>query len=104
MFRRIADIVLALKWPLLLGTVLLTLAMGYAIRRLQIDPTVDLLFNKKSPEYQYYRDFTLQYGSDSMIAVAMQTPDLFSMTALKRLKRITKAIAKHEEVERVLSL
>lgn len=104
MFRRIAETVLVLKWPLLLGVILMTLITGSAIFRLQIDPSTEPLFVKNSPEYLYYREYSRQYGSDQMIAVAMQTPDLFKMNALRKLHTLTEQISTYPQVERVLSL
>ncbi|HXV28592.1 MAG TPA: MMPL family transporter [bacterium] len=82
----------------------ITMVTGYAARRLQIDPTTDLLFNKRSPEYKFYREFSAKFGSDHMIAVAMETPDLFTKEALDELKDLTDEIAGFSQVERVTSL
>src|SRR3989338_5252392 len=104
MFRKLAEMVLVLKWPLGLAMLLVTLATGYSIIKLRIDPSVETLFDKRSPEYEYYRVFTQQFGSDQLIAVAMRTHDLFEMENLRKLKYITEEISKMKKVERVLSL
>ncbi len=104
MFRRFAEFVLLLKWPLLLGILLITLINGNALFRLQIDPSTDTLFAKNSAEFKYYREYNEQYGSDQMIAIAMATGDLFTLPMLRRLDVLTKKIAAFPQVERVLSL
>lgn len=104
MFRRIAETILVLKWPLLLIFLLLTLLMGIGAFRLRIDPSMETLFIKSSPEYQYYREYKARFGSDEMVAVAIDTPDLFTIERLTRLTEISKKIAKFDPVERVLSL
>ncbi len=104
MFRRLAEAVMVFKWPTLLGLALITLMTGWAALRLRIDPSMETLFIKKSPEYQYYREYREKYGSDQMVAVAMATVDLFTVPNLRRLKKLTDDIAEFPEVERVLSL
>ncbi|MBI3313224.1 MAG: RND family transporter [Candidatus Omnitrophica bacterium] len=104
MFKKLAEIVLVLKWPLVLSMMLVSLLTGYAVFKLRIDPSVETLFDKRSPEYQYYRTFTEQFGSDQLIAVAMRTHDLFEIQNLRKLKYLTGEISKFKNVERVLSL
>ena len=105
MARALTGFVLRLKWPLLLVLIFITAVMGSAIQRLQIDPTTDLLFNKRSQEYKYYREFSVKFGSDHMIAAAMADPKLFSIDSLNKLKNITDDLSKtYPQVERVLSL
>ncbi len=104
MFRRFATLVLVLKWPVGLGLVLLTLLTGGAMFRLQIDPSMETLFVKNSPEYVYYNEYRQKYGSDQMIAVAVSMTDIFTRANLRILKKLTEEIASFPNVERVLSL
>lgn len=104
MYERLAKIILILKWPLLLAFILLTMLMGRAVMYLQIDPSMECLFVKNSQDYLYYNEYRQKYGSDQMIALAMQTPDLFTLKNLSVLKTLASEIASFKEVERVLSL
>jgi uncharacterized protein len=104
MFRRFAEAVFSLRWPILLGLLMITGITGAAVFRLDIDPSMETLFVKNSREYNYYRQYSDRYGSDQMIAVAMSTPDLFKQTHLRTLKDITEKVAQYPQVERVLSL
>ena len=104
MFRRFAGSVLILRWPLLLSLLLLAVVMVQAVLSLNIDPSMDTLLVKSSPEYRYYREYSKRYGSDKMIAVAMVTPNLFTPRWFRELKIITGDLSKFGEVERVLSL
>ncbi len=104
MIERLIKFLLKWKWAVLFAIIALTVVTGYAARRLEIDPTTDLLFNKRSPEYRYYREFSAKFGSDHMIAVAMATPDLFTQEALGELKDLTEKIGSYKQVERVMSL
>lgn len=104
MFRKFAEITYLFKWPIAFTLILITIIMGSAIFKLEIDPSMETLFIKSAPEYKYYRAYSEKYGSDQMIAVAMSTTDLFTMANLTQLNRMTEAIAKFDNAERVLSL
>ncbi len=104
MFRRFVFFILSARWPVFLGLILITLITGSAVFKLQIDPSMETLFNKKSPEYLYFREYSERYGSDQMIAVAMSAPDIFTSANLKTLKELTDEISHLAHVERVLSL
>src|SRR5437868_2983941 len=104
MFRRFAVFVYMFKWPILLGLILVTLVMGMSVLKLQIDPSMETLFAKNTPEYRYYREYSERYGSDQMIAVAMATDDVFTMDNLKLLRDLTEEVSAFDNVERVMSL
>jgi len=104
MFKRMAMGVMHFRWPMTLFLVLLTLIFGGAILGLQIDPTAEALFNKDTKAYRQYREFSEKFGSDQMIALAMETPGLFTLQQLLFLKELTSKIESMPQVERVLSL
>lgn len=104
MFRRLVLFILHARWPVFLGLILITIITGSAVFKLQIDPSMETLFNKKSPEYLYFREYSQKYGSDQMIAVAMSSTDIFTAENLKILKELTDEIGAIKNIERVLSL
>lgn len=104
MFKRMAVGVMHFRWPMTLFLALITMIFGGSIFGLQIDPTVETLFNKDTKAYRQYREFNERFGSDQMVALAMETPDLFSLPQLLFLKELTSSIERMPQVERVLSL
>ncbi|HNX69623.1 MAG TPA: MMPL family transporter [Candidatus Omnitrophota bacterium] len=104
MFRKLAEFIHHSRWPVLLVMGVSVLLFGMAAARLKVDPSMETLFVKKSPEYRYYQQYKEKYGSDQMIAVAMSTKDLFTKDNLKILKTVTEGIASYGQVERVISL
>lgn len=104
MFRKFAEFIHHFRWPVLLAMLLSVLFAGIAVSKLSVDPSMEMLFIKKSPEYQYYQQYRVKYGSDQMIAVAMSTDDLFTSGNLRTLRNVTNGIASYRQVERVISL
>jgi hydrophobe/amphiphile efflux-3 (HAE3) family protein len=104
MFRQFAEFIHHFRWPALFAMVMSVFFFGIAVSKLTVDPSMETLFIKKSPEYQYYQQYRIKYGSDQMIAVAMSTEDLFTQANLKTLTNITNGIASYAQVERVISL
>lgn len=104
MFRKFAAFIFRFKWPITFGLLLFTGFMVAAIPKLQIDPSMEPLFVKSSPEYLYYKQYSEKYGSDQMIALAMSTSDLFTLPNLKLLQKVTFDLEKFEQVEKVVSL
>lgn len=104
MFRKIAQFIDHFRWPILLAMIVSVIIMGQAAMRLPVDPSIEPLFIKKSPEYKYYQEYREKYGSDQMIAVAMSTDDLFRKENFKILQQVTDGIASYDQVERVISL
>lgn len=104
MFRRITHLILTLQWPVLILLAVMTAGSGAAIFHLRIDPSMESLFNKTSKEYALYREYSEKYGSDQLVAVAMDTEDVFKLRNLVLLKTLTEEIERLPGVERVLSL
>lgn len=92
------------RWPMALLLALVTLILGGFALNLQIDPTAETLLNKDTRAYRQYHEFNQKFGSDQMVAVAMESPDLFSLQQLLFLRELTARLEQMPQVERVLSL
>lgn len=105
LFRKFAELILALRWPVLLVLALLTLIHTLKLTGLKIDPTVDMMLAKSSPEYLDYKAYRKKYGSDEVILAAMAAPrGIFEEGTLGALERVTRAVQAMPQVESVLSL
>jgi predicted RND superfamily exporter protein len=78
---------------------LVTLGAGAAIVRLdppglriELDPSSEPLLPSRDPGQQVYRESVLDFGSDDIYVVAMQTENLFTAQNLEALRRVTDAI------------
>lgn len=104
MFARLSQATVFFRWPLFLLFIGVTIFFARQMPHLVIDPTMDSLFVKKSPEFQYYAEYRKRYGSDQMVVIAMATPDLFTKERLSKLEDLSKAVSEFREVEHVYSL
>ena len=72
---------------------------------LKIDPSTETLFAKKTPEYKFYRDFRNHFGSDSLVAIAIETlPEYLTLDNLRWTRVLTTVLSSDSRVDRVVSL
>ncbi len=104
-FRRFAEIILNLRWPIFLVFTLSTLFLVLALPQLKIDPSTETLFEKNSEDYRFYQDFRNHFGSDSLVAIAIDTPSGYlTYENLKWTKALTTVLSSDSRVDRVISL
>lgn len=104
LFRKLAEAVLDLQWVILLLYLLATLLFGFAFKSLKIDPSTEALFAKNTPEYRFYQDFKNHFGSDHLVAIAIETSDYLRPTPLKLTHILTQVLSSDNRVDRVVSL
>lgn len=79
---------------LVLSAVLLSTIFSITqIRHLGIDTSTEGFLHDDDPILQTYNEFREQFGRDDMIAVAIQSNEIFTIDFLKKLKQL------HEELE-----
>lgn len=103
-FRRFAQFTFFFLWPILFFFILTTLLFGYMVFSLKIDPSAEALFPKRTPEYKFYREFRDHFGSDSLIAIAIETSDYLTLQNLKLTQGLTHLLSSDSRIDRVLSL
>lgn len=103
-FRKLAQTVLYFRWPTLLAFIFVTAFFGYSISFLQIDPSTEALFAKDTPDYAFYRNFRDHFGSDQLIAVAIESDYYLTDSNLRLTYILTSTLASDARVDRVTSL
>lgn len=104
LFRKLANTILFLRWPIFLLFALGTLLFSFAIPQLKIDPSTETLLAKNTPEYRFYQDFRNHFGSDHLIAIAIETSDYLTLSNLQWTKALTNILSSDNRVDRVMSL
>ncbi|MBI4209544.1 MAG: MMPL family transporter [Deltaproteobacteria bacterium] len=81
-----------------------TLYFVTKISHLEINTSQEAMFGPDDPEMQYYKDFIKDFGSDEVLFVFFEQPDVFNINVLKTMDRMTKRFQSIQHVEQVISL
>jgi predicted RND superfamily exporter protein len=99
--------------PRIVLTILATItlgAVGAVVRidppslRIELDPSSEPLLPVKDPGQETYREAVLDFGSDDIYVIAMETADVFTRENLETLRRVTDRIRQLPGVRGVESL
>ncbi len=102
--RRFADFVLSHPRSVLITLLAITLGLGAAATRLQIDPSVENMILEDDPDLVFYRSFLERFGSDELIVVGFRSADLFSAQSLQRIQDVSDALEAIPDIDKVISL
>ncbi len=72
--------------------------------RIGLDPSSETLLVTADPGRDVYRQAVLEFGSDDLCVIAMETPDVFREDELAALRRVTDAIRRIDGVRDAESL
>ncbi len=94
----------ALSWLALVLVLALSAAAGVYATRLQFDTSTEVWFLENDPDLVAYRAFLERFGSDRLVALAWEDPQLWTPEGLAFLGRVTEAAAELPGVLEVASL
>ena len=72
--------------------------LDYPFFRIQLDPSSEALLPVADPARDVYRQAVLDFGSDDMYVIAMETDDVFQREQLEALRRISDEIRRLDGV------
>ena len=72
--------------------------------RLEIDPSVERLLAEDSQEHAYYQEQLKRFGSDEILLLAIEGPEVFTEASMQRLRKLRRALRRVPGVHDVLSL
>lgn len=96
--------VIKYRWPIIIGCLLLAIAMGMQLLRLQIDADPINLFPPTMPSRANTNNMEKIFGSNDMLFIVFETQDVLSEKTLQRVKTISGELKKAKGVKTVLSL
>lgn len=104
--QRIADFLVAYRWPLLALAVVALLAAWPASRRLTFDRSIENMFAADDPLLVPYRRLKERFGGNEMVLAVYRDPELMapSEEGLERLRAVTERLEDVDGVRDVLSL
>ena len=89
---------------LLLLLFLLTCVLGVYAKDIRLDSSVESLLSQDNPDSQYYAEVRQLFGSDEVGVVGLLAADIYTADVLRKITRLTAALANIEGVQEVLSL
>jgi predicted RND superfamily exporter protein len=104
LFQRAAALVRGRPRALLALLCAASAGLGAAAPFTRWDADPDLLTLEGSPELRTYRDYLARFGSDELIVVAFELPDLLEPSGLARVRSLSRALREVPGVESVASL
>jgi len=96
--------VLAIVAIISLGAALAVFKPAWPFFRIELDPSSEPLLPVEDPGRDVYRQAVLDFGSDDIYIVAMETDDIFTVDNLQALRRITDEIRRLDGVTNAESL
>ena len=93
-------------YPVVSGAllVLVTVALGLQIPRLQLDESAEGLMVEHDPARRFYEQMKERFGSDNLTIVLVKADDVFAPGVLEIVRRLTDGLERIEGVSRVDSL
>jgi len=91
------------KTVLLVVAALSTLAFAQ-MGKVRFDNALEIWFVRDDPGLVAHRELIDTFGSDELIVIGLEAPDVFAPDVLDEIDRITRAVEKAPHVEKVFSL
>lgn len=92
-------------WPVIAGSLLLVAGLATQLPRLEIDTSTESFLSPDDPIRATYERFRDEFGRDERIVIAVETPEIFDLAFLERLRRLHRDLEKEvPKVQEVQSL
>lgn len=91
-------------WLSVLLIILMSVFPALHIKNLRMDPSLDRVLVKDSPEMKIYNESIKLFGSDQSALLFIEDPDIFNKDKLKVLRSLAWDLQKWPEIEKVHSV
>ena len=102
--RRWADACLTYRKTVLLAVVTMTVVTAARLPDARFDNALDVWFLEDDPALVAHQELVDTFGSDEMIVVGVEAPDVFDPHVIAAIDRMTRAIAEAPHIQKVFSL
>ncbi len=103
-FERIILLLFNKPWISVLILLLISIFPASQIKNIQIDPSLDRILVKDSPEMKIYKNSLDLFGSDRSAILFIQDPNIFKPEKLKVLRKLAWDLQKWPNVDKVNSV
>jgi len=94
-FERLSDTIFDHRYKTLFVMILFVGMMASQIPKITIDTSTEGFLHKEDPSLVEYEKFRDQFGREQMLVIALNPPDVFDQTFLKKLKALHRDLEKH---------
>jgi len=102
--KRLAEMIVKLKWPIILAVLALTVFFGLQLKNLSINSDVISSLPDDDPVAKLYKDIGEKYEGNAMGMIVLETDDVFKPEVLEHVKQITDTLKTMEGISTVTSL
>ncbi len=102
--ERFAQVILKLKWIIVLVVLGITVFFGYQFRNISIDSDVINSLNDNDPTAQLYKNIGTRFGGNEIGMIVLETEDIYSTEVFRHVKQITDSVRYTAGVSTVTSL
>lgn len=102
--NKLAALIVAMRWPIILIVVLLTGLTGFYLGDLRINSDIISSLPDDDPTALLYKNIGREFGGNDMGLIALETGNVFTNEVLKHVKQITDSIKFTKGVSTVTSL
>ena len=101
---RLANIILKLKWPIIILAILLTGFFGYELSKIKLNSNVIDSLPANDFVVSLFKDIGKQFGGNEMGMVIVKSDNIFKPSALKDVQQITKTLKGLKGISAITSL
>jgi predicted RND superfamily exporter protein len=101
---KISNKIIALKWPILIVTVLITALFGSQLSRLTINADIIKSLPDDDKNAQLLKHISQNFGGNNMGVIILETDNIYNTDVLKHTRQLTDSIAKIDGVASVSSI
>lgn len=98
------DFIFRFRWPIVLGTFILTLGLGWPIHQLKINADLTSYLPKSDPAVKNLEYIADTYGGNFVAVVALESDDIFKPDILDSIRELTTKLQLLDGVNYVTSL
>ena len=102
--KKIAELVIKYRIGIIIGTILMTIVMGYSLKNLTINPDIVSYFPKDDPVVKLFNYIGEEYGGNQIAIVAIEADEIFQKDIIRNIQEITSDIQMLDGVSYVTSL
>lgn len=101
---RLAHLCLTYRKTVLLALAAITVLTASQMPKVAFDNALEIWFLDDDPALLSHQELIATFGSDELVMIGLEAPDVFAPDVLARIDRVTRAVEQAPHVEKVFSL